>query len=64
MIYDLDFANPTPADDPALILQTCKLFLNGKGVNPYERQQESSEHREEATSLIRNRLKGLALEAI
>ena len=61
MIFDLDFANPTPADDPAMLLQTCKLFLNGKGVNPYERQQETSEHREAVASLIRNRLKGWRL---
>ena len=30
-IYDLDFANPVPADDPTPLLETCRLFINGQG---------------------------------
>ena len=34
-IYDLDFADPVPADDPAPLLDTVKLFLAGQGADPY-----------------------------
>ena len=34
-IYDLDFANPTPADDPAPVLKTLKLFVSGQGTDPH-----------------------------
>jgi hypothetical protein len=30
-LYDLDFSKPTPADDPAPILETLKLYLKGGG---------------------------------
>lgn len=57
-IYNLDFANPVPADDPVPLLETIKLFASGEGVNPYERQQAAAERREETTQSILNRLKG------
>ncbi len=57
-IYDLDFAKPTPADQPGPLIETLKLFLTGKGVNPHERQQASIDRREQATGMIRSRLKG------
>ena len=60
-IYNLDFANPVPADDPAPLLETCKLYLSGKGSNPYERQQAASERREAAVSSVQKRLKGWRL---
>ena len=41
-IYNLDFANPVPADDPAPLLDTLKLFLSGAGVDPHARQQEAA----------------------
>jgi phosphohistidine swiveling domain-containing protein len=58
-IYNLDFANPVPADDPAPLLETLKLFLSGQGVNPHTRQQAAAERREQATQAILKRLKGL-----
>jgi len=61
-IYDLDFANPVPADDPAPLLETCKLYLSGKGSNPYERQQGAIDRREAAVSAVRKRLKGWRLK--
>jgi phosphohistidine swiveling domain-containing protein len=60
-IYDLDFANPVPADDPAPLLDTCKLFVSGQGVNPHTRQQRAAERREQATQAMLGRLKGLRL---
>ncbi len=61
MIYNLDFANPVPADDPAPLLETIKLFISGKGVNPYERQKVSAEMREQASESMQNRLKGIRI---
>jgi pyruvate,water dikinase len=61
-IYNLDFATPLPADDPAPLLETCKLFLSGQGVNPHTRQQAAAERREQATQAMLNRLKGLRLK--
>jgi phosphoenolpyruvate synthase/pyruvate phosphate dikinase len=59
IIYDLDFAKPLPADNPAPLLDTCKMFLNGQCPNPYERQQVAAEQREQATQAMLGRLKGL-----
>ncbi len=61
-IYNLDFSNPVPADDPAPLLDTLKLFISGQGVNPHTRQQASAERREQATQAMLNRLKGLRLK--
>ncbi len=59
IIYDLDFAKPLPADNPAPLLDTCKMFLNGQCPNPYERQQATAQRREQATQAMLGRLKGL-----
>jgi phosphoenolpyruvate synthase/pyruvate phosphate dikinase len=59
IIYDLDFAKPLPVDDPAPLLDTCKMFLSGRCPNPYERQQSTAERREQATQAMLGRLKGL-----
>jgi pyruvate,water dikinase len=58
-IYDLDFANPTPADDPTPIVQTFKFFLSGEGTDPHARQQALEQRREQATQAMLNRLQGL-----
>ena len=66
-IYDLDFAKPTPADDPTPVLEAFKLFLRGEGADahirrdPHARQQASAERREQATQAQLKRLKGLRL---
>ena len=60
-IYDLDFAKPVPADDPAPLLETLKYFLEGQGRDPYERQTEAVSAREQATQSMLTRLKGLRL---
>jgi len=61
IIYDLDFAKPLPADDPAPLLDTCKMFLSGQCPNPYARQQAAAGRREQATQAMLKRLKGLRL---
>ena len=61
-IYNLDFANPVPADDPAVLLETCKWFMSGEGVNPHTRQEATARRREEATAAMLARLKGLRLK--
>ena len=62
-IYDLDFAKPVPADDPAPLLETLKYFLEGQGRNPYERQAETVSAREQATRSMLAHLKGLRLKS-
>lgn len=60
-IYNLDFSNPTPADDPAPLLGTVRLFLSDEGASPYERQQAAAARREQAVEAVQKRLKGLRL---
>ena len=54
--YDLDFSKPVPADDPAPLVETLKAYLEGKGSDPYARQQSASEKRDQATEIILHRL--------
>jgi pyruvate,water dikinase len=61
-IYNLDFANPVPADDPTPLLDTCQMFIDGQGTNPHERQQAAADRRERATQTMLARLKGLRLK--
>ncbi len=60
-VYDLDFASPVPADDPAPLLETLKYFLSGQARNPYERQATAARARLQATEDTLARLKGLRL---
>ena len=60
-IYNLDFSNPVPADDPTALLETLKMFIDGQGADPYERQRAAAGRREEATQDTLGRLKGLRL---
>ncbi len=60
-IYNLDFSKPLPADDPAPLLETCKMYLSGQGTSPYDRQQKLVERREQASQAILGRLKGWRL---
>jgi phosphohistidine swiveling domain-containing protein len=62
IIYDLDFSKPLPADDPAPLIDTCKMFLSDQLTSPYERQQAAAERREQATQAMLSRLKGLRLK--
>jgi rifampicin phosphotransferase len=55
-IYNLDFANPVPADDPVPLLETLRFFVSGKGSDPYERQRNLATRREQATAAVLARL--------
>lgn len=55
-VYNLDFVNPVPADDPSALLETLKFFLRGEGHDPHERQQRSADRREDQSRAIRARL--------
>lgn len=61
-LYDLDFAQPVPADDPAPVLDAFKLYLSGQGVNPHHRQDEAAKRREQAVQAKQASLKGLRLK--
>lgn len=54
-IYDLDFAKPTPAEDPTPLLETLKVYLAGRN-DPYERQRNELELSERAAVKIIKRL--------
>jgi pyruvate,water dikinase len=60
-VYDLDFASPVPADDPAPLVETLKYFLSGQARSPYERQAVAERARQDATEDTLARLKGLRL---
>jgi rifampicin phosphotransferase len=53
--YELDFANPTPVEMPETLLDAVRLYLEGRGSNPYERQREAAERREQATEALLSR---------
>src|SRR5262249_37063122 len=57
-IYDLDFAKPVLADDPAPVLETLKFFLSGAAPNPSERQAAAEAARERATRRMHVQLPG------
>jgi phosphohistidine swiveling domain-containing protein len=54
--YDIDFANPVPAEQPTVLLETIKMYLQGSGSDPYARQQAILERRKLATEAILARL--------
>jgi phosphohistidine swiveling domain-containing protein len=62
MIYNLDFGNPVPADEPTPLIEALKLFLSGEGTNPYTRQAATAERREQAVEAMLNRLHGYRLK--
>jgi phosphohistidine swiveling domain-containing protein len=55
-VYNLDFVNPVPADDPSALLETLRYFVRGQGKDPHERQQRSADRREEQSRLVSARL--------
>ena len=59
--YDLDFSKPVAADDPAPLLETCRMYLLGKAGSPYDRVQKLTLQREQAAQAMPKRLHGLKL---
>ena len=62
-VYNLDFANAVPADDPAPLLDTLRFYLRGAGGDPYRRQQASAERREQQTRAALDRLDSVRARA-
>jgi pyruvate,water dikinase len=56
ILYDLDFAKPVAADDPAPLLEMLKVYLSGRGTSPYDRLKAQAEARERAETAISQRL--------
>lgn len=59
LMYDLDFAQPLPLDDPTPMLEMIKMHLSGEGVNPHQRQHVAEDKRVQAAEAALVRLKGL-----
>ena len=59
IIYNLDYAQPLPLDDPGPMLDTIKMYLRGQGMNPHQRQKSAEEKRMQAAQSTSSRLKGL-----
>ncbi|WP_214402894.1 PEP/pyruvate-binding domain-containing protein [Pseudonocardia lacus] len=55
-VYNLDFADPVPADAPGPLLDTVRFHLGGAGTDPHERQRRTVERREAQTAVVRARL--------
>ena len=55
-VYNLDFAVPVPADDPAPVIGTVRFYLDGGGTEPRERQRRAAQRRDEATTQVAARL--------
>ncbi len=55
-VYNLDFACPVPADDPAALLETVKFYLRGPGNDPLARPRLAAARREDQTGQAISRL--------
>jgi pyruvate,water dikinase len=56
-VYEFDFANPTPIEAPEPLLETVKMYLEGQGSHPHQRQQAAAERREQAARAVLSRLR-------
>ena len=59
IVFQLDFAEPLPLDDPAPMLETLKLFLRGEGADPHERQSANEQKRVQTAARAFERLRGV-----
>ncbi len=58
ILFDLDFARPVPAEDPAPSMEVIKMYVRGEGANPHERQDRLKNEREQATEELLDRARG------
>lgn len=61
IIYDLDYSQPLPVDDPSPMINTMKMYLRNEGKNPYDRQRKLEEQRIQSVRETRDRLRGVRL---
>jgi len=59
IVFQLDFAEALPLDDPTPMLETVKMYLRGEGANPHERQKAAEERRLRTSAEVLERLRGL-----
>ena len=55
-VYNLDFLNPVPAEEPAPLVDALRFYLGGRGTNPYERQARAAALREREAAAAAARL--------
>ncbi|MDD7942609.1 PEP/pyruvate-binding domain-containing protein [Actinomycetospora lutea] len=55
-VFDLDFAEPTPADDPGTLLDTIRFQMSEAGVDPEARRSRLRAERDARTEELRARL--------
>nr|WP_300151811.1 PEP/pyruvate-binding domain-containing protein [Propionicimonas sp.] len=55
-LYNLDFVNPVPADDPGPVLQALRFSLAEDAPDPHVRQAQAAARREEETGRLLARL--------
>ncbi len=55
-VYNLDFVNAVPADDPAPLIDTIRFYLRSPDRDPYARQRTTVARREQATTEVLGRL--------
>ncbi len=55
-VYNLDFVNPVPADDPGPLIDTVRFYLRNPDRDPYARQRATVERRERAITEVLGRL--------
>jgi pyruvate,water dikinase len=55
-VYNLDFVNPVPAEEPAPLVDTLRFYLNGQGTDPHARQARAVALREREAATVRARL--------
>jgi pyruvate,water dikinase len=58
-IYNLDYSNDTPVDNPTPLLVSLILFLSGQGSNPITRQQNAEKRRNQAMEEVSRRHSGI-----
>ncbi len=63
-LYNLDFVNPVPADDPAPVLQALRFNLTAEAPDPYARQRAAASARENAAARLLSRLGGWRAERV
>ena len=61
-LYNLDFVNAVPADDPTPVLQALRFNLTTEAPDPYARQRQASAARENAAAGLLTRLGGWRAE--
>jgi pyruvate,water dikinase len=63
-LYNLDFVNAVPADDPTPVLQALRFDLTDDAPDPYVRQRLASSARENAAAGLLTRLGGWRAERV